>query len=70
VTAYIDKNKGDSLQKVLMVGKGYAGIEKGIHSLNGEVTSLRIIKYSISNPSSGYELRNVRNQHSENQQIE
>ena len=70
ITAYIDKNKGDSLQKVLMVGKGYAGIEKGIHSLNGEVTSLRIIKYSISNPNSGYELKNVRNQHTENQQVE
>lgn len=70
ITAYMDKNKGDSLQKVLMVGKGYAGIEKGIHNLNGEVTSLRIIKYSISNPDSGYELMNVRNQHSENQQVE
>ena len=53
-----------------MVGKGYAGIEKGIHNLNGEVTSLRIIKYSISNPDSGYELMKVRNQHSENQQVE
>jgi hypothetical protein len=69
VTSYIDRNKGDSLKKVLMVGKGFAGIDKGIHELNGQVTSLRIIKYTISNPDSGYELKQVRNQHTENQQV-
>ena len=69
VSSYIDRNKGDSLKEVLMVGKGFAGIDKGIHDFNGQVTSLRIIKYTITNPDSGYELNQVRNQHTENQQI-
>jgi hypothetical protein len=69
ITSYIDRNKGDSLKKVLMVGKGFAGIDKGIHDLNGQVTSLRIIKYTISDTDTGYELIQVRNQHTENQQI-
>jgi hypothetical protein len=69
VTSYTDRNQGDSLKKVLMVGKGFAGIDKGIHDLNGQVTSLRIIKYTITNPDSGYELKQVRNQHTENQKI-
>ena len=69
ITSYIDRNRGDSLKNVLMVGKGFAGIDKGIHDLHGQVTSLRIIKYTISNPDSGYELKKVRNQHTENQQI-
>jgi hypothetical protein len=69
ITSYIDRNQGDSLKKVLMVGKGFAGIEKGIHDLNGHVTSLRIIKYTISDHDSGYELKQVRNQHTENQQV-
>jgi hypothetical protein len=69
ISSYIDRNKGDSLKKVLMVGKGFAGIDKGIHELNGQVTSLRVIKYTISNTDSGYELKNVRNQHSENQKV-
>jgi hypothetical protein len=69
VSSYIDRNKDDSLKKVLMVGKGFAGIDKGIHDFNGQVTSLRIIKYTISNTDSGYELKKIRNQHTENQQI-
>lgn len=69
ITSYIDRNKGDSLKKVLMIGKGFAGIEKGIHDLNGLVTRVRIIKYTISGTESGYELKYVRNQHTENQQI-
>jgi hypothetical protein len=69
ITSYIELNKGDTLKKVLMVGKGFAGIEKGIHDLNGRVSSLRIIKYTISGTDSGYELKQVRNQHSENQQV-
>ncbi len=69
VTSYIDQNRGDSLKKVLMIGKGFAGIDKGIHDFNGQVTSLRIIKYTITNPDSGYELKQVRNQHTENQQV-
>jgi hypothetical protein len=69
ITSYIDRNQGDTLKKVLMVGKGFAGIDKGIHDFNGQVTSLRIIKYSISNPDTGYELKQIRNQHNENQQV-
>ncbi len=69
VTSYTERNKGDSLKKVLMVGKGFAGIEKGIHEVNGQVTSLRVFKYSISNPDTGYELKQVRNQHAENEQV-
>jgi hypothetical protein len=69
VTSYTDRNKGDSLKKVLMVGKGFAGIDKGIHDFNGKVESLRIYKYTITNPDTGYELRQVRNQHTENQEI-
>jgi hypothetical protein len=69
ITSYTDRNKGDSLKNVLMVGKGFAGIDKGIHDFNGQVTSLRIFKYTITNPDSGYELRQVRNQHTENQQV-
>lgn len=69
ITSYTDRNKGDSLKNVLMVGKGFAGIDKGIHDFNGQVTSLRIFKYTITNPDSGYELKHVRNQHTENQQV-
>ena len=69
ISSYIDRNQGDSLKKVLMVGKGFAGIDRGIHDFNGQVTSLRIFKYTISNPDTGYELKQVRNQHSENQQV-
>jgi hypothetical protein len=69
ITAYIDRNQGDSLKKVLMVGKGFAGIEKGIHDFNGKISALRIIKYTISDTDTGYELKKVRNQHTENQQV-
>ncbi len=69
VTAYIDVNKGDSLGKVLMVGKGFTGFDKGLHEFNGEVTGLRIYKYILSDTRPGYELEGVRNQHTENQQV-
>lgn len=69
ITSYIDKNKGDSLKKVLMVGKGFAGIDKGIHELNGKVSGLRIYKYTISSGNPIYELQMVRNQVTENQQV-
>ncbi|MCX6261406.1 MAG: hypothetical protein NTY95_11355 [Bacteroidia bacterium] len=69
VTSYIDRNQGDSLKTVLMVGRGFAGIDKGIHDFNGQVTGLRIFKYTISNTDSGYELKQVRNQHSEYQKV-
>lgn len=69
VTSYTDMHKGDSLKKVLMVGKGFAGIDKGIHDFNGQVSSVRIYKYIISGENPEYELQKVRNQHSENQQV-
>jgi hypothetical protein len=70
VTSYTQRFKGDSLQNVLMVGKGFAGIENGIHEFNGTVRSLRVFKYTISNQDTGYELVQVRNQHTENQEVE
>ncbi len=69
VTGYTNANKGDSLQKVLMVGKGFAGIEPGLHNLNGAVNKLRIYKYSVTQTATDYELKSVRNQHTENQRI-
>jgi hypothetical protein len=69
VTSYIDLCKGDSLKKVLMVGKGFAGFDKGIHEFNGQVSGLRVYKYLISDQSSEYEMEHIRNQHTENQQV-
>jgi len=69
VTAYTDANKGDSLQVVMMVGKGFAGIERGIHDLNGSVSGLRIYQYSLQTDAHEYELLCVRNQHTVNQKI-
>ena len=69
VTSYIDKNKGDSLKKVLMVGKGFVGFDKGIHDFNGVVSGLRIYKYALSTANTFYEMQFVRNQVAENQQI-
>ena len=69
VTSYIDKNKGDSLKKVLMVGKGFAGFDKGIRQLNGEVSGLRIYKYTVSTGNPIYELQHVRNQLTESQLV-
>ena len=60
VTSYIDVNKGDTLEKVLMVGKGFTGFDKGLHEFNGEVTGLRIYKYILSDASPGYEMEGVR----------
>jgi len=69
VTDYTEHNKGDSLKKVLMVGKGFAGIENGIHTFNGEISGVRIYQYIILNNVLEYELVHVRNQHVENQQV-
>ncbi len=69
VTLQIDKNKGDSLNTVLMIGKGFAGFEKGIHDFNGLVSGVRIYKYTLSESNSGYEMRHVKNQHFEKQQV-
>ncbi len=67
VTSYTEANKGDSLQKTLMVGYGFAGIEPGIHQFNGNIPSFRIYGYSNVPEKSGYELENLRNQHCENE---
>jgi hypothetical protein len=69
VTSYIDRNKGDSLEEVLMIGHGFAGIDGGLHEFNGHIASLRIYKYILSGTSSGYELEGIRNQHAENQKV-
>jgi hypothetical protein len=44
-------------------------VSRGIHDFNRRVTNLRVIKYTISNPDSGYELNQIRNQHTENQKV-
>jgi hypothetical protein len=69
VTSYIEANKGDSLRKVLMVGKGFVAFEKGLHDFNGIVSNVRIYKYSIPGEDPRYELKNAMNQHTENQQV-
>jgi hypothetical protein len=69
VTSYTELNKGDSLIETLMVGQGFAGIDKGLHEFNGRVSGVKIFKYNFTNVSSEYELEFVRNQHTENQQV-
>lgn len=69
VTSYTNAHKGDSLKNVLMVGKGFAGIEKGIHEYNGEIFKLKIYEYHVSDEDYEYEMLCVRNQHTENQHI-
>jgi len=62
-------HKGDSLQVVMMVGKGFAGIERGLHDFNGEVSRVRIYNYTLSDEAFAYELLHVRNQHTASQHI-
>ncbi|HEC45041.1 MAG TPA: hypothetical protein ENI20_19715 [Bacteroides sp.] len=69
VTQQIDKNKGDSLKTILMIGKGFVGFDKGLHDFNGQVSGVKIYKYTLSESSTGYEMINVKNQHFENQQV-
>ena len=69
VTAYTEVHKGDSLQVVMMVGKGFAGIESGLHDFNGEVSRVRIYNYTLPDEAFAYELLHVRNQHTANQHI-
>lgn len=69
VTSYTDKNKGDSLQKVLMVGKGFAGFEDGIHDMVGTVGAVRIYKYTLAPEIPVYNLQFVRNQQAEGQEV-
>jgi len=69
VTLQIEENKGDSLETILMVGKGFVGFDKGIHDFNGQVSGVKIYKYTLSELNSGFEIRNVKNQHFEKQQV-
>ncbi len=69
VTLQIDKNKGDSLETILMVGKGFVGFDKGLHDFNGQVSGIKIYKYTLSESNTGFEMMNVKNQHFEKQQV-
>jgi hypothetical protein len=69
VTAYTEAYKGDSLEKVLMVGKGFAGFDMGLHTFNGSISRVRIYKYDVTSAVSNYELNGIRNQNIENQQL-
>jgi hypothetical protein len=69
VTSYTNRHAGDSLQKVMMVGRGFAGIERGIHFFNGEVSEARLIKYDLTEEDPAYEMLHISNQHFENQQV-
>lgn len=66
ITAYTESQKGDSLQKVLMVGYGFTGIEPGMHEFNGTISKLRIYKYSQTPTRSGYVIDKLQTQHCEN----
>jgi hypothetical protein len=70
VTDYTSRYKGDSLKNVLMVGKGFAGVENGLHIFNGKISSVRIFKYTLSDKAPEYEIQKVRNQQIENEQIQ
>ena len=69
ITKYIDANSGDSLNKVLMIGKGFSGFEKGIRDFNGTVSELRLYKYNLASGTARYEFQNIRNQHAVNQKL-
>ena len=67
VSNYIEANKGDSLNTVLMVGKGFAGFDNGIHNFNGQVNTVRIYACNLSEAQPDYELENIKNQLTENE---
>jgi len=69
VTLQIDKNKGDSLNTILMIGKGFVGFDKGLHDFNGQVSGVKIYKYTLSESNTGFEMMHVKNQHFEKQQV-
>jgi hypothetical protein len=69
VTSYIHRNMGDSLQTVLMVGKGFAGFDKGLHEFHGQVNSVRIYAYNLTQTLPDYVLDKVKNQLSEDQKL-
>jgi len=69
VTLQIDKNKGDSLETILMVGKGFVGFDRGLHDFNGQVSGVKIYKYTLTESSTGFEMMRVKDQHYEKQQV-
>ena len=69
VSSYIENNKGDSLETVLMVGKGCVGFDKGIHDFHGQVNSVKIFAYSPTQSAPDYELKNIKNQLTENEEL-
>jgi len=69
VSGQIDKIKGDSLETILMVGKGFVGFDKGIHDFSGQVSDIKIYKYTLAESNTGYEILQVKNQHFENQEV-
>ena len=69
VTRKIEENRGDSLETILMVAKGFAGFEEGLHTFHGQVPGIRIYRYEPAIQSSGYELYGVKNQHYVRQRI-
>lgn len=69
VTNKINKIRGDSLDIVMMIGKGFVGFEKGLRDFNGSVGDIRIYKYTLSDEPANYEIKYLNNQHLENQII-
>ncbi len=69
VTKQVDKNRGDSLETILMIGKGFVGFARGLHEFKGQVTGMKVYKYTPGEAETGYEIMHVKNQHFANQQI-
>lgn len=57
------------IPSVRIISRNIAGIERGLHDFNGEVSSVRIYNYTLSDEAYPYELLRVRNQHTANQHI-
>lgn len=70
VTSCISNNRGDSLETVMMVGKGFAGIDLGLHEFHGQISSLRIYSYTPAETVPGYEIYNLKNQLTEDQELD
>jgi hypothetical protein len=66
VTSHINQNRGDSLESVLMVGKGFSGFDKGIHDFNGTVSKVRFYEYSVTKPVADYAIWRVKSQNAAN----
>jgi hypothetical protein len=69
VTSYINFNMSDTLETVLMVGKGFCGFDKGLHEFHGQVYSLRIYSYLLTHTVPEYIMDRVKNQLNEEQEL-